>query len=519
MIPRIIHQMWRDEEVPARFRAWQTGWQSRHPDWDYRFWTDATLEDFVAERFPALLRIYHRYPEGIMRADFARYLLLEHFGGVYADLDAECLASFEPLTGEARLLLAPEPPSHAALPRVRQRGLPWIACNAVMASPAGHDFWPFLRRLLLQNHRSRSVLDATGPFILTQALLDYPRQEAIHLLPPECVSPRDREGRPVGAPPPLAQHHWAGTWIRRGSRERRFKRYRRRLRAVWKLLRQEHSMSFRQATRGLDRALLARRAPPDGSVAILVPVRDAASTLPAFFAAVEGLEQPANRLSIAFLEGGSADDSAAMLRRWCDGPGRRYAAARLFRETAPYRISGERWAPENQRVRRGGLARARNALIREGLGTADWALWIDADVVAFPSDVLTRLLAAGERLATPHCVRQPGGPSFDLNSFVTDWEPPLEEWYRHYRDGLYQPPRGMGRLYLEDLRYLPKVRVDGLGATLLLVDGNLHRAGLVFPERPYRHLIETEAFAALAADLGIASYALPQLEILHAENG
>ena len=132
MIPRIIHQMWRDEEVPARFRAWQTGWQSRHPDWDYRFWTDATLEDFVAERFPALLRIYHRYPEGIMRADFARYLLLEHFGGVYADLDAECLASFEPLTvvhsSRSPSSGWPTPPTSRCTSRRSKQGPSWSRC-------------------------------------------------------------------------------------------------------------------------------------------------------------------------------------------------------------------------------------------------------------------------------------------------------------------------------------------------------------------------------------------------------
>jgi hypothetical protein len=50
---------------------------------------------------------------------------------------------------------------------------------------------------------------------------------------------------------------------------------------------------------------------------------------------------------------------------------------------------------------------------------------------------------------------------------------------------------------------------------MLLVDANLHRAGLLFPENPYRYLIETEAFGAAACDLGIVPAGLPNVEVVH----
>jgi len=52
---------------------------------------------------------------------------------------------------------------------------------------------------------------------------------------------------------------------------------------------------------------------------------------------------------------------------------------------------------------------------------------------------------------------------------------------------------------------------------MLLVDANLHRAGLVFPAAPDRALIETEAFAARARARGIVPVGLPNLEIVHAD--
>jgi len=51
---------------------------------------------------------------------------------------------------------------------------------------------------------------------------------------------------------------------------------------------------------------------------------------------------------------------------------------------------------------------------------------------------------------------------------------------------------------------------------MLLVDAALHRGGLRFPELPYEHLLETEGFGRLAADLGVPMVGMPNVEVLHA---
>ena len=38
-----------------------------------------------------------KFRTGVEKSDILRYLLLYHYGGVYADLDVECLRPFEPL--------------------------------------------------------------------------------------------------------------------------------------------------------------------------------------------------------------------------------------------------------------------------------------------------------------------------------------------------------------------------------------------------------------------------------------
>ncbi len=35
-VPRIIHQSWKDTNVPEGFRPWQDSWKKNHPGWEYR---------------------------------------------------------------------------------------------------------------------------------------------------------------------------------------------------------------------------------------------------------------------------------------------------------------------------------------------------------------------------------------------------------------------------------------------------------------------------------------------------
>ena len=73
----------------------------------------------------------------------------------------------------------------------------------------------------------------------------------------------------------------------------------------------------------------------------------------------------------------------------------------------------KRARPRLQRRRRSGLAKVRNHLIRHGLDSSDdWALWVDADVWKFPSDIVRTLMSTGERIVVPNCVLAPGGGSW-----------------------------------------------------------------------------------------------------------
>ncbi|TGS34004.1 glycosyl transferase, partial [bacterium M00.F.Ca.ET.180.01.1.1] len=83
-------------------------WKRHHPDWTMMFWNDRQLLEFVARHYPDFLPTFCNYESGVLRADAGRYLLLHHFGGVYADIDCECVAPFDPLASEDRIVFCKE---------------------------------------------------------------------------------------------------------------------------------------------------------------------------------------------------------------------------------------------------------------------------------------------------------------------------------------------------------------------------------------------------------------------------
>ena len=244
-------------------------------------------------------------------------------------------------------------------------------------------------------------------------------------------------------------------------------------------------------------------------VLVLTPVKDASAHLPRHVELLEALDWPREKLTLGMLEGDSIDGTWAQLQALRPRLESRFADVRLHRHDygAAAPAGMPRWAEASQLSRRRILARARNRLLMSGLRDEDWVLWIDVDMVDYPANIVTQLLATGFDIVTPHTVIDAGGESFDRNSWA---------------DG--------GATHLQDRRGNGAVRLDAVGGTMLLVRADLHRDGLVFPPFPYgignsrirAHAgawgageIETEGLGIMASDMGIQCWGLPDLEVFH----
>jgi len=93
-IPKKIHQIWLGPSpLPESFNRLQKTIQDLHSDWEYILWKD---EDIVALNL-VNKNMYDASNNYGQRSDIARYEILYRFGGIYLDVDFECIKSFDDL--------------------------------------------------------------------------------------------------------------------------------------------------------------------------------------------------------------------------------------------------------------------------------------------------------------------------------------------------------------------------------------------------------------------------------------
>lgn len=172
MIPKIIHQTWKTNEVPAKWKGFVNKVQRLNPDWEYRLWSDDDNERFVREQYPDFYPIFMGFSRGIMRADVIRYLIMNKIGGVYLDLDYEMLEPFD--FGDEQLVLP--------MNRSVSYGDPENEIgNCIFASVPGHPFWIDVINDLRVNPPDvtdySQIIDATGPGLLTRIFYNHSYSE------------------------------------------------------------------------------------------------------------------------------------------------------------------------------------------------------------------------------------------------------------------------------------------------------------------------------------------------------
>ncbi|QPH11926.1 hypothetical protein C2857_003869 [Epichloe festucae Fl1] len=165
LIPRIIHQTYKSNKIPA---TWQTPHQScltKNPEgnWTHILWTDETARDLIHDWYPWFLPTYEWYPYHVQRVDSFRYFVLHHLGGIYLDLDVGCKKDLSPLLTQ-----------HAFFGKTE----PFGVSNDVMGAERGH---PVFGRLIasLEDNRYRrgtkypTVMMSTGPMFVTKVVLGF----------------------------------------------------------------------------------------------------------------------------------------------------------------------------------------------------------------------------------------------------------------------------------------------------------------------------------------------------------
>uniref|UniRef100_A0A1I8FN04 Glycosyltransferase family 32 protein n=1 Tax=Macrostomum lignano TaxID=282301 RepID=A0A1I8FN04_9PLAT len=79
-----------------------------YPDFAYVLWTDDDAAAFLADKFPVHSAMFSGYAKALQRSDALRYFILSYFGGIYADMDVQCLRPFNRLAAAESCFLDQE---------------------------------------------------------------------------------------------------------------------------------------------------------------------------------------------------------------------------------------------------------------------------------------------------------------------------------------------------------------------------------------------------------------------------
>jgi inositol phosphorylceramide mannosyltransferase catalytic subunit len=208
-IPRQIFQTAKDRKLTPLARAAATNLRLLHPDWEYYFYSDHDIEQFIASEFPQYYDTFHSFPRAIQRVDFFRYLVVLRYGGFYLDLDVFLCASLDDLLSHSCIF----PFEELTLNRYLRahHGIDWEIGNYAFGATAGH---PFLQAIITNCVRSQTdsswnqqltqgipkpfradfdVLNTTGPGLITRTLAEHPQiaRDVFVLYPGDVCDPNN----------------------------------------------------------------------------------------------------------------------------------------------------------------------------------------------------------------------------------------------------------------------------------------------------------------------------------------
>jgi inositol phosphorylceramide mannosyltransferase catalytic subunit len=220
MIPRIIHQIWLGRApVPHEFTTFSEGWRRLHPDWEYILWTDNGLPEIINEH------VFEAVSSMAGKADVLRYELVWRYGGIYVDMDFECLRPID--------VLLEEVPAFIADQRVNR------PINGLFGAERGHGLTAALIAALPESFATRrGLFDQTGPGFLRRVFYQYlgadftvekrrhgylhqsrDSHRVVQGFERDVFCPYDsheKHRRHERFPSAYAVHHWAGSWMRPG---------------------------------------------------------------------------------------------------------------------------------------------------------------------------------------------------------------------------------------------------------------------------------------------------------------
>ncbi len=217
-IPKIIHQVWLGGPLPEAFKQYVASWATMHNQggWVYKLWTDEDMKTFELYN----REIYDASDSVGVRSDIAKWEIVYKYGGVYLDVDFECLKPLDILHYTYDFYTSIQPLDTQFV----QLGA------ALFGARPGHPILKYCIETIKNNADKKGATSKTGPIHFTRCfyamagkngLLDIALPSS-YCYPLGCTETKITKKQWIdnGA---YAVHHWAKSWMPKQYRKREFR--------------------------------------------------------------------------------------------------------------------------------------------------------------------------------------------------------------------------------------------------------------------------------------------------------
>ncbi len=230
-IPKRIIQTGKGGEQPLHIRAMVCNLKLLNPEFEYLFFDDRGVEDFIDREFPQYRSVFNAFRYRIQRYDFFRYLAVYRLGGFYFDLDVMLATSLGPLL-EHESVFPFEGLTFSRLLRKTYQ-VDWEIGNYAFGATAGNRFLEAVIENCVRAQKEPSwvepmmagsppffrsefvVLNTTGPGLVTRTLAEHPDlRRTVTVLFPQDVCDEKNWNR-FGD---LGVHFMDGSWRTKSAR-------------------------------------------------------------------------------------------------------------------------------------------------------------------------------------------------------------------------------------------------------------------------------------------------------------
>lgn len=193
---KIIHQVWFDniqsrretKKAFKKYEPYRQTWIKKNPTWYYHVWNKEESKKFMKMFYPDFLDLFKKYKYSIQCCDAIRYFILHRYGGLYVDMDSECLKPLDDMRNKYN--------KDIYFVETQNTVVGFGVSNCLMFSTPNHPFWKSLFIELAQSintpwyyTRHMIILYSAGPAFINRMYHKYKYQYKLSYLPSKYFNP------------------------------------------------------------------------------------------------------------------------------------------------------------------------------------------------------------------------------------------------------------------------------------------------------------------------------------------